>query len=278
MEPRSPASVAFIAPSVPACLGVTVAYAHFQRLPVVQTLFHGIAPAVMAIAVAAYKLGRLTNPAGQPGSGRLPRNHRYTRGHQFLGERCAMTTHPDGTLLKASGPEIDRMAGDVRRWVPDEATFGYLGLDWNKVVQVPDSEWSAIPEGPPYPSRADGTLLKASGPKIYVMQGGKRHWIPDPATFNASGYQWSAVVQVADADLNAIPEAVAVAASALASVNTALAQLNAALANFGSQPASAADMLALQNSMAQYTATVDAATTILADTAKTLQSVAQKIG
>ncbi len=55
-------SAAFIAPSFLLVLGVAVAYAHYQGLPVVQALFAGIAPAVMAIiAVAAYKLARLTN-------------------------------------------------------------------------------------------------------------------------------------------------------------------------------------------------------------------------
>jgi len=56
------ASAAFIAPSFTLVLAVAVAYAHFQGLPVVQALFAGIAPAVMAIiAVAAYKLARMTN-------------------------------------------------------------------------------------------------------------------------------------------------------------------------------------------------------------------------
>src|SRR5881398_537520 len=56
------ASAAFIAPSFVLVLAVAVAYAHYQGLPVVQALFAGIAPAVMAIvAVAAYKLARMTN-------------------------------------------------------------------------------------------------------------------------------------------------------------------------------------------------------------------------
>jgi chromate transporter len=55
-------SAAFIAPSFLLVLAVAVVYAHYQGLPVVQALFHGIAPAVMAIiAVAAYKLARMTN-------------------------------------------------------------------------------------------------------------------------------------------------------------------------------------------------------------------------
>src|SRR5713101_5128903 len=55
-------ATAFIVPSFLFVLGVAVLYAHYQGLSVVQSLFYGIAPAVMAIiAIAAYKLARLTD-------------------------------------------------------------------------------------------------------------------------------------------------------------------------------------------------------------------------
>jgi chromate transporter len=55
-------SVPFIAPSFLLVIAVAFAYVHYQGLPVVQSLFYGIAPAVMAIiAIAAVKLARLTN-------------------------------------------------------------------------------------------------------------------------------------------------------------------------------------------------------------------------
>jgi chromate transporter len=55
-------SVAFIVPSFALVLAVAFFYVRYQGLEVVQALFYGIAPAVMAIiAVAAVKLGRLTN-------------------------------------------------------------------------------------------------------------------------------------------------------------------------------------------------------------------------
>jgi len=55
-------SAAFITPSFVAVLAVAVVYVHYQGLPVVQALFYGVAPAVMAIiALAAVKLARLTN-------------------------------------------------------------------------------------------------------------------------------------------------------------------------------------------------------------------------
>jgi chromate transporter len=56
------AAAAFIAPSFLVVLGVAVIYARYSGLAIVQSLFYGIAPAVMAIiAIAAVKLARLTN-------------------------------------------------------------------------------------------------------------------------------------------------------------------------------------------------------------------------
>jgi chromate transporter len=54
----------FILPSFVVVLAVAVLYVRYQGLDWVQALFYGIAPGVMAIiAVAAVKLGRLTNGA-----------------------------------------------------------------------------------------------------------------------------------------------------------------------------------------------------------------------
>lgn len=53
---------AFIAPSFLAVLLIAAVYRHYQGLNVVTWIFHGVAPVVIAIiAVAAYKLARLTN-------------------------------------------------------------------------------------------------------------------------------------------------------------------------------------------------------------------------
>lgn len=112
---------------------------------------------------------------------------------------------PNGTLIKASGPEVDRMQSGYRRWIPDPTTFSCMGLDWNMVKTIPDSVWQQIPAGRAYPSRANGTLLQGSSSAVYVMNGCLRHWIPDAATFDADGYKWSDVQHIADADLQAIP-------------------------------------------------------------------------
>ncbi|WP_326847321.1 chromate efflux transporter [Streptomyces kaniharaensis] len=55
-------ALAFIGPSFLMVSAVAAVYSHYSGLSVVQSLFYGIAPAVMAIiAIAAYKLLRLTN-------------------------------------------------------------------------------------------------------------------------------------------------------------------------------------------------------------------------
>jgi hypothetical protein len=120
-----------------------------------------------------------------------------------------MAAYADGTLIKASGPEVDmvKYIGDrpERRWIPDPPTLNDMGLNWGAIQKISDEDWNAMAVGPPFPSRADGTLLRGSDQKIYVMLGGQRHWVPDPDTFNARGYNWGAVRQTEDDDLNAIP-------------------------------------------------------------------------
>ena len=112
---------------------------------------------------------------------------------------------PDGLLIKASGPQVDRVENGLRRWIPDPTTFSCMGLKWGQVQGITDSLWREIPGGAAYPSRANGTLLKGSGPAIYVMSGCQRHWIPDVTTFNALHYNWNSVQSISDADLKAIP-------------------------------------------------------------------------
>jgi hypothetical protein len=113
----------------------------------------------------------------------------------------------DGTLIRAAGAlEVYRMDKGVPRWIPNPATASCMGLAGTTIQTVAPEDLNAMPAGPPYPSRTDGTLLQGSGPQTYKMEGCQRHLIPDAATFNAQGVNPSAVVHVADADLSAIPE------------------------------------------------------------------------
>lgn len=51
-------------------------------------------------------------------------------------------------------------------------------------------------------SLPNGTLVKGSGPEIYVMEYGTRRWIPSPAVFSSLFFDWHKIVSVPDEILN----------------------------------------------------------------------------
>ncbi len=51
----------------------------------------------------------------------------------------------------------------------------------------------------------DGTLLKGSGSKVFVLRSGLKRRIPNPATFEAHGLNWSAILTIPDGALDALP-------------------------------------------------------------------------
>jgi serine/threonine protein kinase len=60
----------------------------------------------------------------------------------------------------------------------------------------------------PPPAIADGELVKEGDqPAIYVAQGGKLHWIPNPTAFVRAGFRWSDVRLVAAGALAQLPRA-----------------------------------------------------------------------
>jgi hypothetical protein len=126
---------------------------------------------------------------------------------------CAPYTN--GTLVKGSSDKVYVVLNDYRYWIPDDVTFGAMGYEWNNVRLIPDNDLNMIPEGGKFPSvpllfpplkYPNGTVLKGSGDKVYVVLNNYRFWIPDQQTFAAMGYNWSKLRQVSDNELNAIPE------------------------------------------------------------------------
>src|SRR3990172_4723410 len=51
----------------------------------------------------------------------------------------------------------------------------------------------------------DGTLLKGSGSQVFVIRGGLKRNVPNPATFAANGLNWSAILTIPDSILDALP-------------------------------------------------------------------------
>ena len=51
----------------------------------------------------------------------------------------------------------------------------------------------------------DGSVVKGSGPQVYLIKGGQRCEIPDPETFENMGFNWNRIQVIPDATLNMIP-------------------------------------------------------------------------
>jgi hypothetical protein len=96
------------------------------------------------------------------------------------------------------------------RLVPDTATLTYMSAG-QQVRTLSDADMAALPQGPPLPSRADGTLLieavsaATQAGLAFLMQGGLKRRIPDAQT--AAGIENGGVQShvIAPADAIAIP-------------------------------------------------------------------------
>jgi len=117
----------------------------------------------------------------------------------------------DGNLLRGTGPEVYVMQGGARRHITSPAALSGCGYDWDAVRVIPDFRLDRIPSGgalsgPPCPHLrlADGTLVRATAPGIFVMMGGIKRHLPNPVTFEAEGFLWGNVNPIPDSSLDSI--------------------------------------------------------------------------
>ena len=123
-----------------------------------------------------------------------------------------MVVFANGTLVRESDrPEVWYIDNGARRWVPDPPTLETLG-GWGRIELVHPPARVENPLGPMYPSATapqdwdDGSLLTAHpDPAVFVMQGGQRRWIPDPATFDHHGFDWGQVRHISSLEMSLIP-------------------------------------------------------------------------
>jgi hypothetical protein len=105
------------------------------------------------------------------------------------------------------GPQLNYQ----RRGIASEGVFNRMGFKWSDVKDIDQQDLMNIPEGPPIWSKElitsfpDGTLIRLTGkPQTYVIQGGRKCYIPDPETFQSRGYSWDQVKEVDQATLDSI--------------------------------------------------------------------------
>ena len=105
-----------------------------------------------------------------------------------------LPSRADGTLLMQHfpvpppAPVYYFMKVGQRRRVPDPATAHFLALSL-PASAVDVSDLTAIPEGPPLPTRADNAVYRGTrGAFAYILTGGQKRWVPNATTLRDSGH------------------------------------------------------------------------------------------
>ena len=88
---------------------------------------------------------------------------------------------PKADLVRGSGYKVYVLENGVRRWIPDIKTFEYFKYNWKSIKTISDDLLSSYLEADnlkryrPYP---EGSLVKGSGPKVYLIELGTPPWLP----------------------------------------------------------------------------------------------------
>jgi len=111
---------------------------------------------------------------------------------------------PKADLIKGTGPEVYVLENGVRRWISDPETFEYFHYKWTNIKTISDALLVSYPQGDDlskYSDYPEGTLLKGSGPEVYLIELGKRRWFPNPAIFEGNNFGWKYIYGIDDDDL-----------------------------------------------------------------------------
>ena len=114
---------------------------------------------------------------------------------------------PKADLVKGSGYKVYILENGVRRWIPDIRTFEYFKYNWKSIKTISDDLLNSYLEADNikrYRSYPEGSLIKGLGPEVYLIELGKRRWIPNPNIFNKYGFDWSKIITLDDKGLNKI--------------------------------------------------------------------------
>lgn len=117
-------------------------------------------------------------------------------------------------LVKEAGkPSVYLLEGGRRRPFTNADIFLAHGFSWGAIRTV--ASLAATPVGDPvdYPV-VPGMLVKGSGPKVYLVEGGARRWITSESVFLGLGYAWSAIRVLRESTLAGVPEGAAISSVA----------------------------------------------------------------
>lgn len=123
--------------------------------------------------------------------------------------------HSNGTLITSPNTKsVFLLENGQKRPIVNVAIFEARGYKWENVITVEDSELNLYATGDPINTYPEGTLLKGSDNKIYIIVDGKKRYITGPSIFTSLGYNWLDVVSVTDSHLTLYTNGVDISSTA----------------------------------------------------------------
>jgi len=110
-----------------------------------------------------------------------------------------MNSYGDDELMKASNnPAVYLIVTGMKRHIPSVEVFESYGFNWDDISIVSSDELADY---------SDANLIRVAGDvKVYLLAGGKKHWVPTQAVFNKHGYKWENVIIVNSAEGDTVLE------------------------------------------------------------------------
>ncbi len=111
----------------------------------------------------------------------------------------------DGSVLQnAKDMHVYYIFDGKKHYIPNPPTLEILGLS-KQVRVVPDDQVNAIPLGDQVPVLTSNVMVKAGTGQVFMIEAGKRRYIPDPDTLAALHVTKEQVKYVPNAVADAIP-------------------------------------------------------------------------
>jgi len=122
-------------------------------------------------------------------------------------EKCvseAAAIAPVIILQGAESKNVYLVTDGKRHYIPTPATLQSLGVS-NQIKSVSNSVLDAIPLGVQIPALDSPLIMKATSGQVFVLEAGKRRYVPNPQTFDALHYAASQIRTIPDDGADAIP-------------------------------------------------------------------------
>lgn len=114
---------------------------------------------------------------------------------------------PRAILIKGTGPEVYVLENNLKRWIPSPEVFESFKYKWESINVISNTSLGYYADGSElneYDNYPEGSLVKGSGPAVYLIELGKRRWIPNPSIFGKYGFNWRDILQITDETLASI--------------------------------------------------------------------------